>query len=211
MTSARTVAQRLNNAFVFVPPSPFSLDQYRPLKGTQLHASTKLKENIPLPPFYVSILQSFPSSSSLKRKMDDRDQPPHTTASATKKAKHPVTISPKAKQTQHASGEEYPNGFIYCHQCNRKRDLHGKLLYSPPPAPRHMFTLYIVSVQCTSLKPRATAAGARERRCLVKYCKSCLMNHYGEDVNEIKAQTRNARTQSGHVVGEGYIFKRVSH
>lgn len=151
MTSARTVAQRLNNAFVFVPPSPFSLDQYRPLKGTQLHASTKLKENIPLPPFYVSILQSFPSSSSLKRKMDDRDQPPHTTASATKKAKHPVTISPKAKQTQHASEEEYPNGFIYCHQCNRKRDLQGKLLYSPPPPYVHL-----VHSQCSMHLTQAT-------------------------------------------------------
>lgn len=188
MTPARAVAQRLNNAFVSVPPSPISLDQYRPLKGTQLHASTKLKENIPLPPFYVSILQSYPSSSSHKRKMDDRDQPSHTIASATKKAKHTVTSSSTAKQTQHAPEEEYPNGFIYCHQCNRKRDLQ-------------------VSVQCTSLKPRATAAGAQERRCLVKYCKSCLMNHYGESVDDIKAQTRNARTQSGHVVGEGYIFK----
>jgi len=119
MTLARTAAQRINNAFVFVPPSPLSLDQYLPLKGTQLHASTELKENTPLPPFYVSILQSFPSSSSLKRKMDDRDQPPHTIASATKK---------KAKQTQHALEEEYPNGFIYCHQCNKKCDLPGKFL-----------------------------------------------------------------------------------
>lgn len=144
MTLARTAAQRINNAFVSVPPSPLSLDQYRPLRGTQLHASTELKENNPLPPFYVSILQCFPSSLSLKRKMDDRDQPPHPIASAAKKAKHPVTISLTAKQTQRAQEEEYPNGFIYCHQCNKKRDLQGKFFYPPP-----LLYVHLVHSRCS--------------------------------------------------------------
>lgn len=72
----------------------------------------------------------------LKRKLTDRDNM-HSDAAATKKHRPSlpsVTITLKpTKQKPFASAPipmpnacpDYPNGFIYCHQCSKKRDVTG--------------------------------------------------------------------------------------
>lgn len=67
-----------------------------------------------------------PAPAQNKRKLDVdapvADQP------ASKKHKQPKDADqqPVANAT-----DEYPNGFVYCHQCNKKRDATGP---SPPPS-----------------------------------------------------------------------------
>ncbi|KAF8554735.1 hypothetical protein OG21DRAFT_1508623 [Imleria badia] len=108
-----------------------------------------------------------------KRKLDAdapvADQP------AAKKHKQPMV----AVQPVTNAPDEYPNGFVYCHQCNKKRDA-------------------TVSVRCT-------AKDRKGRRCNAKYCKPCLKNRYGLVLEDILADGETDR--AGHVHGEGYHFR----
>ncbi|KAF8444543.1 zinc-finger domain of monoamine-oxidase A repressor R1-domain-containing protein [Boletus edulis BED1] len=77
------------------------------------------------------------------------------------------------------AADEYPNGFVYCHQCNKKRDA-------------------TISVRCTT-KDR------KGRRCNAKYCKPCLKNRYGLVLENILADGETGR--ANHVHGVGYHFR----
>ncbi|KAI0320792.1 hypothetical protein OF83DRAFT_1081399 [Amylostereum chailletii] len=83
------------------------------------------------------------------------------------------------------SSEEFPNGFFYCHQCAKKRDA-------------------CEGLQCTF---KNTASGP-DLRCKAKYCKPCLRNRYGEDMEAVLQRGSNvkAKENDGHV-REGYVFK----
>ncbi|KIJ18760.1 hypothetical protein PAXINDRAFT_179413 [Paxillus involutus ATCC 200175] len=78
--------------------------------------------------------------------------------------------------------DEYPNGFVYCHQCNKKRDA-------------------AASVHCT-------VKDHKGRRCGTKYCKPCLKNRYGLILEDIVAEGETEETvQDEHVQGQDYHFK----
>ncbi|KIK90793.1 hypothetical protein PAXRUDRAFT_151092 [Paxillus rubicundulus Ve08.2h10] len=104
----------------------------------------------------------------------------------------PFTKKPKVAQTNPDAisqvtklpnaADEYPNGFVYCHQCNKKRDA-------------------AASVHCT-LKDH------KGRRCGAKYCKPCLKNRYGlilEDI--VTGGVTEEMVQEEHVRGQDYHFK----
>ncbi|RXW22998.1 hypothetical protein EST38_g2871 [Candolleomyces aberdarensis] len=139
------------------------------------------------------------SSASLKRKLSDRDSTSSTVdmaASSSKKAKSVSTGTPlKPSQTNSATlvfqspsnaCPEYPNGWTYCHQCCKKRDLSA-------------------TIQCTWLEARTTGKSTvpKQRRCISKYCKPCLQNRYGED---LETWLGNRKWEEGHVENVGYTF-----
>ncbi|KAJ2922753.1 hypothetical protein H1R20_g14379, partial [Candolleomyces eurysporus] len=139
------------------------------------------------------------SSASLKRKLSDRDSTSSTVdtaASSSKKAKSVSTGTPlKPSQTNSATlvfqspsnaCPEYPNGWTYCHQCCKKRDLSA-------------------TIQCTWLEARTTGKSTvpKQRRCISKYCKPCLQNRYGED---LETWLSNRKWEEGHVENVGYTF-----
>ena len=124
-------AHRINNAYVQVPASPLSLASYHPL-NTSIHtaSSTKLKENTPL-----RLQFTTNSSSSRKRKLSDCISIHDGSASVLKKAKFSAVDETPSKVKASRSQQiiptanacpEFPNGFAYCHQCSRKRDILSK-------------------------------------------------------------------------------------
>ena len=94
----------LSHVFVELPPSRTSL-KHLPHVSSAGHKENALSRS--------SATQMSPANN--KRKLDADapvvDQP------AAKKHKQP---SPVTNAT-----DEYPNGFVYCHQCNKKRDATG--------------------------------------------------------------------------------------
>ena len=129
--------QRLNNAYVQVPVSPLTSSRNRVLStSTHVAPSSKLKENTPLRPSLFAMQQHSSASASLKRKITDRDGPSQILDGviiSTKKSKLSIDVSTplKSRQTEFSTilnnaSEEFPNGFVYCHQCNKKRDATGK-------------------------------------------------------------------------------------
>ncbi|VDC04147.1 unnamed protein product, partial [Peniophora sp. CBMAI 1063] len=92
------------------------------------------------------------------------------------------------KDTKDGDGnEQYPNGYFHCHQCVQKRDTSEGL-------------------QCTY----RSATGAQGRRCKLKYCRTCLKNRYGLDIDALRA--RHPRTLQGkelveYVTDVEHVFK----
>jgi hypothetical protein len=102
---------------------------------------------------------------------------------------------------------EFPNGFFYCHQCNKKRDSSGEPALALIP---RMATVLnppsLVGLYCTYKIKAPTNSVAR---CKAKYCRACLKNRYGQELDEIKDRGINALSKEtvGHDKGQGYIFK----
>lgn len=122
--------QRINQAYVQVPASPLSLASYHPLR-TPVHtaSSTKLKENTPFRLFTSN------ASTSRKRKLSDCISVHDGPISVLKKAKFnaadetPSKVkAPRSQQIVPTANAcpDFPNGYVYCHQCSRKRDILGK-------------------------------------------------------------------------------------
>lgn len=82
---------------------------------------------------------TMPDSPSLKRKLDDTHdshKKPRTSLSVT------ITLKPQLKKPFASAPipmpnacPDYPNGFIYCHQCSKKRDVTGTHPSPSPPPP----------------------------------------------------------------------------
>lgn len=129
--------QRLNKAYVQLPASPHSLSTHL-ARSTPAHvvASSKLKENTPLRPSLFAMPQHVSSSTSLKRKLSDRDTPSQVMdgvvlSSKKSRLSMDASTSLKARQAEPQiplsnATEEFPNGWVYCHQCNKKRDVTGR-------------------------------------------------------------------------------------
>jgi hypothetical protein len=126
--------QKINHAYVQVPPSPLSLASYH-LLGTPVHtaSSTKLKENTPFRLFTTN------PSTSRKRKISDCISIHDGSISVLKKSKlNPAAESPSkvnAPRSQQMMLQnvptanacpDFPNGYVYCHQCSKKRDILSK-------------------------------------------------------------------------------------
>ncbi|KAF4620528.1 hypothetical protein D9613_000295 [Agrocybe pediades] len=190
---SNTSLNRINKAYVQVPPSPLT---YLPL-NTPVHVVTspRLKENTPLRSLQNATMSSHATSSvSAKRKASDREPSslvfdgvnPSLSAKKSKLSASAVTNATplKTKQTPQTTAPapnacpEFPNGWTYCHQCNKKRDL-------------------TTTIRCTVVDKVKTAKdnSLRERQCVNKYCKPCLRNRYNEDFDVLKQrQGKNGAT-----------------
>jgi hypothetical protein len=140
---------------------------------------------------------TLPSDTATKGKdaVKDRDvsgddlKPPKK--STTKKIKPTVSTksgTPGATSTGKPSNasEEFPNGHLYCHQCNKKRDAtresHLPPIYLDPDG--------LLAYHDSSEVISCTEVG---KKCKTKYCKPCLGNRYGEDIDEIKKTPPSGR------------------
>ncbi|KAG5647052.1 hypothetical protein DXG03_001422 [Asterophora parasitica] len=147
-TPASAVLRR--QVYVDVPVSTYPISR-------KSAPALALKENTPL---------RHSNRPALKRRFSERE---------TIGASNAVVSSPKKQKLSDASEDaqttsEFPHGFIYCHQCNQKRDALSAIL-------------------CTSVS--YTKRKGAEKRCNAKYCGPCLKRRYGEDAIELKAKGHN--------------------
>jgi hypothetical protein len=161
----------------------------------------------------------MPSASPLtaiKRKrskgnFDDMEQRPPETKSKKQKVSA-VTFRAKgatrpSRIVASNATAEFPNGFFYCHQCNKKRDSSGEPRLVLINARSLIQNPSVVGLYCTyKTKTSHTLA-----RCKAKYCRPCLKNRYGQDLDEIKDRGINILSQesASHDKEQGYIFKYV--
>ena len=126
--SSRPSRSLKQQVYVLVPRSPYSSS-----------ASEAIGTHNPLTPLRVHNMQS--ASSLTKRRhpeenpneMDLRVNP----APETKPKRRKVTATQQSGTTRATTQTvitsnatpEFPNGFFYCHQCNKKRDSAGTLLF----------------------------------------------------------------------------------
>ncbi|KAI0043666.1 hypothetical protein FA95DRAFT_1597841 [Auriscalpium vulgare] len=192
--------RRLSQVYVQIPPSPFASSS----KTTSRDASEDLRDHkqmsTPLRVRNDDTAFDSVTAAQIKRKRSERDldgreesQLDFDAKTSSKKQKMIVEIQPrksnskkttKAKPLGANANEEYPNGFFYCHQCAKKRGLE-------------------VGIPCT-FKVKVNHV---DSQCKAKYCKACMKNRYGQDIDEIKGRSLNAKESASHVKGQGYYFK----
>ncbi|KAF9241536.1 hypothetical protein BU15DRAFT_44816 [Melanogaster broomeanus] len=183
MAGEKSSLRRSSHVYVEIPPSPLH-NSRNPYKHSP-HVSLTHKENALLRSSSSQMISSTISAPSPpKRKLDVDSIVGMSDQPLTKKPKaapsNPTDVG-QVKKLANAT-DEYPNGFVYCHQCNKKRDV-------------------AASVHCT-MKDH------KDRRCGTKYCKPCLKNRYGLALEDILAEGETEDTMSHeHVHGEGYHFK----
>jgi len=128
-SSHQRSVKRANSAYIQVPSTALDLDVYRPLNTpTQVAAGGNLKENTPLWSHSSSMGTTAPSATFNKRKHSEQDgsssevpsvKKVKTAAPGSQIGVNPLTGKPLV------TSEDFPDGFAYCHQCNKKRDLRG--------------------------------------------------------------------------------------
>ncbi|KAG1775435.1 zinc-finger domain of monoamine-oxidase A repressor R1-domain-containing protein [Suillus placidus] len=168
------IVKRLSQVFVEIPSSALHKPSI-PATCNTTHAVSKRKENA----LRASISQNTIMNKSSKRKSDE------TFDKQSKKSKLETTdIKPTATRRPLSNATpDFPNGFVYCHQCSKKRDA-------------------ALAVQCTREDAKS------QRRCNTKYCGPCLKNRYGLTLQDIlSSSTVPAAEKKRHVSGEGYFFK----
>jgi hypothetical protein len=164
--------RRLSQVFVEIPSSATTTNHPPHVpsnrRGNALRAS-------------VSQNTIMSMNTSSKRKQDEtHDQPSKKAKVETTSIKLNTTRRPLANATA-----DFPNGFVYCHQCNKKRDA-------------------AITVHCTF------QAAKSSRRCIAKYCAPCLKNRYGIVLQDVlSTSTVPADQKKRHVSSEGYFFKYV--
>ncbi|TFK26530.1 hypothetical protein FA15DRAFT_278859 [Coprinopsis marcescibilis] len=176
-------------------------------------AGTKLKENTPChfpgskqKSLAMTSSASASGSTSGKRTIADRDRDNVTDnapssskrmrtlsiASATTPLKPSQLNSPTKKAEVGIEVDlskacpDFPNGWTYCHQCCKKRDLGA-------------------TIHCTALEVREVgkAKAVKQKRCVNKFCRPCLKNRYDLDLDVLKS---NSKRETGHVDNAGYTF-----
>lgn len=130
MSSTPTSLRRLSfrQVYVDVPPSPyFPYENSFSANSTQIYSSHNLKENAPLRLSHASMSQPSTGSTSHKRKLSDLDLSATMAVATTKKTKLAPGAGGKVSHSEAAESvsPEFPNGFVYCHQCSKKRDVAG--------------------------------------------------------------------------------------
>jgi hypothetical protein len=141
-TQSAALRRIKQQVYVDIPSSPIPLSRYSAMSKsnatTHVHAasvttSVVLKENTPLTLTHGNMITP---SISRKRKLSERDVPSSALGllANTKKqklvkpeVKPPVTALPSTLAPPAASNAslDYPNGYMYCHQCSRKYDVAG--------------------------------------------------------------------------------------
>jgi hypothetical protein len=214
-----SAVRRHSQVYVDVP-------HYKNLSGSAQSPAGSLKENTPLRPSRTNTETHMPTlkidgTTPKKRKAPDYPNnsdsseqnstrtkkqkvatapQPDSQAAATPKAVQAATTNPTE-----ASSELYPNGYFYCHQCNRKRDRSREYYV------RHMGEDWTdvtpESILCTFKNPRAKTLG---ERCKARYCGACLKNRYQLDMNELKSRSTSelSKKEKGqHILSDGYWFQ----
>ncbi|KAH9046086.1 zinc-finger domain of monoamine-oxidase A repressor R1-domain-containing protein [Lactarius hengduanensis] len=144
------------------PPTPLRVHNMQSAASTPVTMKRKRSEETPNE---TGSRVSAPETKTKRRKVSVAD----TKTQGTTRATHIVASN---------ATPEFPNGFFYCHQCNKKRDA-------------------ALGLYCTFNNKTSNLLA----RCRAKYCRPCLKNRYGQDSDEIKAQI------AGHDKTQGYIFK----
>jgi hypothetical protein len=136
MLSVGPTPRRRLQVYVEIPPSPLTAHMHRNKPTTDekfANSSTvhvhgaSLKENAPL-----AGGSSTSTLHSNKRKLSDRDLAASMPAIELKKPKLATKIlDPNAKKTDKFPAD-FPNGFFYCHQCAKKRDVSSEWLAGLP-------------------------------------------------------------------------------
>lgn len=153
--------RRRSQLFVDIPHSALHAS-FTPT--TSPYKPGSLKENTPLHPLRTNshIDMSTSSTASRKRKLSNDDSledffedsastaPKKTklsTSATTPPAAAKAKPSGKPKETKvvkeqnpNVPSEEYPNGYFYCHQCNRKRDMSGTFASAALTLPATLLT-----------------------------------------------------------------------
>jgi len=122
-----------SEVYVLVPHSPYSACASetigpRTVNGSQHNPPTPLREhNMSIAESPLAVIKRKRSEGNL----DETEQ--HTPEVTSKRPK----VSDMTNKTQGSTkltrtvastaAEEFPNGFFYCHQCNKKRDSSGEL------------------------------------------------------------------------------------
>ena len=118
------------------------------------------------------------------------------------------------KHEQKDNSEEFPNGFFYCHQCTKKRDVSCKWQWSiiisvvgyGSHADVSFLLRYLVALQCTIKDDSKAAKG----QCRFKYCRECLKNRYQEDMDDIlsgESTPLTKKEKAKHIANAGYYYE----
>ncbi|KAG0707345.1 hypothetical protein DFH29DRAFT_896967 [Suillus ampliporus] len=173
----KATVRRLSQVFVEIPSSALHKpnNNITPTTSNNTTHMSSRKENA----LRASVSQNTVMNKSSKRKADEtHEQPSKKSKLETTAVKLNATRRPLANATP-----DFPNGFVYCHQCNKKRDA-------------------LLTVQCTREDAKSN------RRCITKYCGPCLKNRYGLALQDVlSTSTAPAGEKKRHVSGEGYFFK----
>ncbi|CAL1707212.1 unnamed protein product [Somion occarium] len=177
-------------------------------------SASSLKENTPLRPSRTNsdstslTTMSSLSSNSHKRKLSLNNERPEVVITSkpppTKKVKTSATGSqpklpeqkadsapPKKAKVSEPSvltSEEYPNGYCYCHQCNKKRDIS-------------------LIIRCTK---KDNSVNTPNHRCKLRYCSACLNNRYQQNFEEKKSfngASLSKAKKDQHVSDAGYYWE----
>ncbi|KAI0949235.1 hypothetical protein AcW1_008909 [Taiwanofungus camphoratus] len=217
LTKTRPISmiRRKQQFYVDIPPSP--LHTFRSSTRTGSFSGDSVKENAPLLPSHMNSDSSITSlssagSASRKRKLSDasrkasgreellssNSKKARATPDIVDKGRGSAVVKSKPKPTENKrlktsmkpenTSEDFPNGFFYCHQCNKKRDTS-------------------IGIQCTRKDP---SSRVQNYRCKAKYCEPCLRNRYGENLNDIITHGTagyTKRDKEKHVSGEGFYFE----
>lgn len=145
LTKAKPPMRRISGVYVEIPSFPphTSRNVYQHL----LHVSSTSDSRKENALFHSHNPHMSISTNSPKHKLDGDH---HCVASEppTKKLKQVQMHTSKSSEKTDAlkPDGEFPNGFIYCHQCNRKRDVSSESIHSG-----HQRHLLIVCVSFHSL------------------------------------------------------------
>lgn len=130
---SNTSAQRVNRAYIDLSASKSSLVlSNNRISGASPHvaSSSKVKENTPVQRPNMLMNQQSSPSISRKRKLSSTLFPEVVITSVPKKSKLSAKTNHSERESAvHSSGKadnatpEFPHGFVYCHQCNKKRDV----------------------------------------------------------------------------------------
>ena len=119
---------------------------------------------------------------------DDLKPPKKSTTKKIKPTVPTKSVTPGAASTGKPSNasEEFPNGHLYCHQCNKKRDASRE---------SHLLPIYLDLDGLLAYHDPSEVISCTEvvKKCKTKYCKPCLGNRYGEDIDEIKKTPPSGR------------------
>ncbi|KAI0766519.1 hypothetical protein BC629DRAFT_1737547 [Irpex lacteus] len=214
-SKSAALARRRSQVFVDIPYSALlaaSRTVSSPLSSTisRARSTSHLKENallsIPSGKSQTTMTTDISTASKKRKSVEEDDElTESSTSSKTKKAKLATSAPQPAGKAKDVSKpdhqeentpdgaeqvEKYPNGSFYCHQCCRKRDTS-------------------VGVHCTWRRPSQRLKGQLDR-CSIRYCRACLKNRYGEDMDSVLSRGMSGlspKQREQHVLDDGYYYQ----
>ncbi|KAL5524077.1 hypothetical protein ACEPAG_8250 [Sanghuangporus baumii] len=173
--------KRRLDVFVEIPQSPLDSTTPKSKRSSGSSSSSTVRRKsqvfieIPPSPMAFSRLKGTPAKPMKASPLSTKAFNMNKLAESPNKKRKLSDVAKPSKLWQEAGeNDQYPNGFFRCHQCRRKNDLS-------------------LGVQCTVLF---------RSRCTSVYCKSCLRNRYGLDIETIKR--RPATSNGKHAFGVPY-------